>query len=101
MDPWIMDHHYIIIHDPLHARAHACMEWIMDNDVMMIMCLRLEVHVASCADVTRLRMFDLDGGKGSQIIKCIRYSYSSEWSASMLAILRYIQWLKLLLSIHE
>ena len=31
-----------------------------------------------CADVTRLRMLDLDAGKGRQIMKC------SEWSASML-----------------
>ena len=39
----------------------------------------------------RLRMLDLNAGKGCQVMKCAcACSYSSEWSVSMLVILRYI-----------
>ena len=38
-----------------------------------------------CADLTQLHMLNLDAGNGYQVDS---YVYSSEWSASMLAILR-------------
>ena len=41
------------------------------------------------ADVTQLRMLDLDAGKDRQVMKWIQLHLCMSWSASMLAMLRY------------
>ena len=67
--------------------------WMVRGDLLQ----RGTIHgmtPAALTEVTRLRILDLDAGKGRQVIKCIhiraaQYSSSSECSASVLATLHH------------